>query len=68
MLSFLLPLAARIVHDAVQRIPNNEALGALLVKICLEILEKAVSTTETDVDDKMLSMIKEALEKKNKSE
>jgi len=65
MLSFLLPLAARIIHDAVQKIPNNEALGELLVKICLEILDKAVKTTATDVDDQLLATVKSALDKKN---
>ena len=65
MLSFLLPLAAKIIHDAVQKIPNNEALGELLVKICLEILDKAVKTTATDVDDQLLATVKAALEKKN---
>ena len=61
MLSFLLPLAGKIIHDAVQKIPNNEALGELLVKICLEILEKAVKTTATTVDDQLLATVKEAL-------
>ena len=65
MLSFLLPLAAKIIHDAVQKIPNNEALGELLVKICLEILDKAVKTTATDVDDQLLATVKSALDKKN---
>jgi hypothetical protein len=65
MLSFLLPLAAKIIHDAVQKIPNNEALGELLVKICLEILDKAVKTTATDVDDQLLATVKAALDKKN---
>ncbi len=65
MLSFLLPLAGKIIHDAVQKIPNNEALGELLIKICLEILEKAVATTATDVDDQLLATVKSALDKKN---
>ena len=65
MLSFLLPFAAQIIHQAVQKIPNNEALGELLVKICLEILDKAVKTTATDVDDQLLATVKTALDKKN---
>ena len=65
MLSFLLPLAAKIIHDAVQKIPNNEALGEMLVKICLEILEKAVKSTATTVDDQLLATVKTALETKN---
>jgi len=62
MLSFLLPLAARIIHDAVKKIPNNEALGELLIKICLEILEKAVASTKTTVDDQLLASVRSALE------
>lgn len=65
MLSFLLPFAAQIIHQAVQKIPNNKELGALLVNICLEILEKAVATTETDVDDQLLATVRTALDKKN---
>ena len=65
MLSFLLPFAAQVIHQAVQKIPNNQALGELLVKICIEILEKAVATTETDVDDQLLATVKSALDKKN---
>ncbi len=62
MLSFLLPLAGKIIHDAVQKIPNNEALGELLIKICLEILEKAVASTKTTVDDQLLAAVKSSLE------
>ena len=65
MLSFLLPFAAQVIHQAVQKIPNNKALGELLVNICLEILEKAVATTKTDVDDQLLATVKSALEKNN---
>ena len=53
MLSFLLPFAAKIIHDAVAKLPDNEALGELLTKICLEILEKAVKLTKTDMDDQL---------------
>ena len=65
MLSFLLPFAAQIIHQAVQKIPNNKELGELLINICLEILGKAVATTETDVDDKLLEAVRTALDKKN---
>ena len=61
MLSFLLPLAAKIIHDAVKKIPNNEELGELLVSICLEILEKAVKLTKTDMDDQLLETVKAAM-------
>ena len=61
MLSFLLPLASKIISDAVSKIPENEELGEKLVEICLTILEKAVKLTKTDVDDKMLAAVREAI-------
>lgn len=64
MLSFLLPLASKIISDAVSKIPENEELGEKLVEICLTILEKAVKLTKTDVDDKMLAAVREALVKR----
>ena len=42
MLAFLLPLASKIISDAVSKIPENEELGEKLVEICLVILGKAV--------------------------
>lgn len=61
MLSFLLPLAGKIIHDAVSKIPDNEALGEKLIEICLEILGKAVKLTKTDMDDKLLETVKAAI-------
>ena len=62
MLSFLLPLAAKIVSDAVAKIPDNEALGEKLVEICIVILEKAVKLTKTDMDDQLLAVVKSSIE------
>ena len=61
MLSFLLPLASKIISDAVSKIPENEELGEKLIDICVVILEKAVKLTKTDVDDKMLAAVREAI-------
>ena len=61
MLSFLLPLAAKVISDAVAKIPDNEALGEKLIEICIVILEKAVKLTKTDMDDKLLETVKGAL-------
>ncbi len=61
MLSFLLPLASKIISDAVAKIPENEELGEKLIEICLTILEKAVKLTKTDMDDKMLATVREAI-------
>ena len=62
MLSFLLPLAGKIISDAVARIPDNEALGEKLIEICVMILEKAVKLTNTDMDDQLLEAVKKAIE------
>ena len=40
MLAFLLPLASKIIKDAVNQIPENEELGEKMVEICLVILGK----------------------------
>ena len=61
MLSFLLPLASKIIADAVNRIPDNEELGESLIDICLDILGKAVKLTKTDMDDKMLEAVSAAI-------
>ena len=61
MLTFLLPLASKIISDAVAKIPENEELGEKLVEICLVILAKAVKLTKTDMDDKLLEVVTEAI-------
>ena len=61
MLSFLLPLAAKVIRDAVNQIPENEELGEKLVEICLVILGKAVKLTKTDMDDQLLEVVKKAI-------
>ena len=64
MLSFLLPLASKIISDAVAKIPENEELGEKLVEICLVILKKAVKLTKTDMDDKLLEVVEQAIQKR----
>ena len=61
MLAFLLPLASKIVSDAVNKIPENEELGEKLVEICLAILTKAVKLTKTDMDDQLLEVVTKAI-------
>ena len=61
MLSFLLPLAAKIVKDAVTKVPDNEELGEKLVDICILVLEKAFKLTKTDMDDNLLEVVKKAI-------
>ena len=61
MLSFLLPLASKIITDAVSKIPENEELGEKLIEICLVILGKAVKLTKTDMDDQLLEVVAKAI-------
>ena len=66
MLGFLLPLAAKVIQDAVAKIPENEELGEKLIDICLVILGKAVKLTKTDMDDQLLEVVTKAI--KNREE
>jgi len=61
MLSFFLPLASKIITDAVAKIPENEELGEKLIDICLVILGKAVKLTKTDMDDQLLEAVTKAI-------
>ena len=63
MLGFLLPLASKIISDAVAKLPDDEELGEKLVEICLLILGKAVKLTKTDMDDKLLAVVEQAIQK-----
>ena len=65
MLSFLLPLASKIISDAVAKIPENEELGEKLIEICLVILGKAVKLTQTDMDDQLLEVVTKAINKRD---
>ena len=62
MLSILLPIASKIISDAVNKIPENEELGEKLIDICLVILKKAVKLTKTDMDDKLLEQVDKAIQ------
>mgnify|MGYP001462271760 FL=1 len=61
MLTFLLPLASKVISDAVAKIPENEELGEKLIDICLVILGKVVKLTKTDMDDKLLEVVTKAI-------
>ena len=61
MLSFLLPLASKIITDAVAKLPDDEELGEKLIDICLVILGKAVKLTKTDMDDQLLEVVSKAI-------
>ena len=61
MLAFLLPLAKKVVADAVSKIPDDADLGEKLIDICILVLEKAVKLTKTTADDALLEAVKKAL-------
>jgi len=61
MLAILLPLASKIIKDAVSKIPENEELGEKLIEVCLVILSKAVKLTKTDMDDQLLEVVSKAI-------
>ena len=64
MLAFLLPLASKIIKDAITKIPENEELGEKMIEICLVILSKAVKLTKTDMDDQLLEVVTKAIQKR----
>ena len=61
MFSFLLPIASKIVSDAIDKIPDDAELGEKLIDLCLVILKKAVKLTKTDMDDKLLAQVETAI-------
>ena len=61
MFSFLLPIASKIVSDAINKIPDDAELGEKLIDLCLVILKKAVKLTKTDMDDKLLAQVEAAI-------
>ena len=62
MFSILLPIASKIVSDAVDKIPEDAELGEKLIDLCLVILKKAVKLTKTDMDDKLLEQVEKSLQ------
>ena len=68
MFAFLLPLASKIISDAVSKVPDNEELGEKLIDICLVILSKAVKLTKTDMDDKLLEVVTKAIKTREEAE
>ena len=61
MFSFFLPIASKIVSDAIDKIPDDAELGEKLIDLCLVILKKAVKLTKTEMDDKLLAQVETAI-------
>lgn len=62
MVSFLLPLAYKIVDAAIAKIPDDAELGEKLIDLCLLIVGKAVKLTKTTADDELFAKVEEALQ------
>ena len=62
MFSILLPIASKIVSDAVDKIPEDAELGEKLIDLCLVILKKEVKITKTDMEDKLLEQVEKAIQ------
>ena len=61
MVSFLLPLAYKVVDAAVAKIPDDAELGEKLIDICPLIVGKAVKLTKTTADDELFAKVEEAI-------
>lgn len=61
MTSFLLPLAAKVIDRALDKLPSDAELGELLLNTALHILKKAVTMTSTKVDDELYAVVEKAL-------
>jgi hypothetical protein len=64
-MAFLLPIASKILMDAVAKIPENEELGELMINVCVTILRKAVAMTKTEMDDILLEQVVAAIKVKD---
>jgi hypothetical protein len=64
MYYWLLIIAETIIKNIISTIGDDKELGEQLIRICIFILEKAVKITETDMDDKLLELVKTAINKK----
>ena len=61
MVSFLLPLAYKVVDAAIAKIPDDAELGEKLIDLCLLIVGKAVKLSKTTADDELFEKVKAAI-------
>ena len=61
MFSFLLPIASKIVSDAIDNILDDAELGEKLIDLCLVIFKKAVILIKTVMDDNLLEQVEVAI-------
>lgn len=61
MLNILISLLSYFVSWALEQIPPDAHLGEELIELCLSIIAKAVTLTETDADDKLYETVAMAI-------
>tara|TARA_R100000388_G_C7200116_1_gene138061 strand:+ start:182 stop:376 length:195 start_codon:yes stop_codon:yes gene_type:complete len=61
MLHLLLPIISYVIQILLEKLPDEDKMGDLLVDLCLMILEKAVASTQSDMDDQLLDQVKAAM-------
>jgi hypothetical protein len=67
MVSFLLPLAYKIVDAAIAKIPDDAELGEKLIDLCLLIVRKAVKLTKTTADDELFAKVEAAIKTRDEA-
>jgi len=61
MLHLLLPIISYVIQILLEKMPDEDKLGDLLVDLCVMILEKAAASTQSDMDDQLLDQVKAAM-------
>ena len=64
MFQFLVPILSYLFNLLLEQLPPDADLGDHLVDICLKILGKAVTLTNTDVDDDLFDAVQTAIRAK----
>ena len=57
MINVLISILSYFVSWALEQIPPDADLGDTLIDLCLSIIAKAVTLTETDADDKLYETV-----------
>lgn len=61
MIHFIISILSYFVNWALQQIPPDADLGDTLIELCLSIIAKAVTLTETDADDELYEKVATAI-------
>jgi hypothetical protein len=61
MIHLIISILSYFVNWALQQIPPEADLGDALIDLCLSIIAKAVTLTETDADDELYEKVATAI-------